>query len=824
MLFSLSETAFNDKFNRPPPEPPLFMSTTRYQDDTTAQPSARLAALCACLLMLVALIDSQVVAAITPQIAAGLGSAKTSVAASAMIYALAAAAVALMLGRSTRRIDPVKWLPAAAGIFVAANALAAFAPHVVIFWTARALAGLAGGLVSALVIAALADASSYARRGKQMSGVAVVYFLAPVLGVPVGAWLAGRVGWRAVFAASAMLVAVAGLLVRRFPLPGAHSATGDHPAGEHAAGGDVVGDHATRGNAATGVRGQEVEAREKKVDGQATGHVSLWRLAMRSRSTRRGIVSAFFVSGGLVGLTTYLGTWLSDAFRAGAREVGLIYALAGVGAVAGGALGGLFADRYGKRRVAIVSSALMILLVLVLPTFTWGARLWAIICATAFLAALRVAPLQALITELVAASERATYVALRNGASQLGIALAVAAGARLYPRYGLAGVGAMCAVLTLGATLSMRKLADPHDELARSPESDNAAGRPGDAARPDAAARHGDDSAPLAAAASEVGAPLVEEKDGRVRRRFSGRSVARKIAAVVLALVLIAAVGLPWLLSFAITKAGTRPGERDRTDTPAAHGATYEPVSFTSTDGNTLSGWYLPASGGERRRVTFVLTHGLFRSRYEMLERGLALWREGYGVLLYDLRRHGASAAEFSTIGYDERHDVAAAFRFVRAREPDHGVVLLGVSMGAAATLLAASEIQDEKLLGIVAESSFLSFAETARHHVRLLGLPAFPFATLLIKFTSWRLNFAAEDYDLRRAVGKISRPVMFIGGAKDVRMPNAAVLEPLYAAAQGAGKRKFIVEGAAHGRAYDESPESYLKAVNEFVGSIAPR
>ncbi|HZG51166.1 MAG TPA: MFS transporter, partial [Pyrinomonadaceae bacterium] len=495
----------------------------------------------------------------------------------------------------------------------------------------------------------------------------------------------------------------------------------------------------------------------------------------------------------------------------------LIYALAGAGAVAGGALGGLLADRYGKRRIAMWSSASMIFLVLVLPTFSWGARLWAIICATAFLAALRVAPLQALVTELVAASERATYVALRNGASQLGIALAVAAGARLYPRWGLAGVGAMCAALTLGATLSMRKLADPHDDRTAARTGDDPAARPDDVSARGAAGGNEDDGGRRASRA--------DEKDGRARRLFGGRNIARKLVSVALALVVLVSVGLPWLLSFAITKAGTRPGERDRTDTPAAHGAYFEAVSFSSSDGNTLSGWYLPASGAQQqegRGVTFVLTHGLFRSRYEMLERGLALRRAGYGVLLYDLRRHGASPAEFSTIGYDERHDVAAAFSFARARAPEDFIVLMGVSMGAAATLLAASEIQDEKLLGVVAESSFLSFADTARHHVKLIGLPTFPFATLLIKLTSWRLNFAAEAYDLRRATGKISRPILFIGGTKDVRMPTATVLEPLYAAATSAGKRKFIVEGATHGRAYDESPESYVKAVNEFVESIA--
>jgi pimeloyl-ACP methyl ester carboxylesterase len=90
-----------------------------------------------------------------------------------------------------------------------------------------------------------------------------------------------------------------------------------------------------------------------------------------------------------------------------------------------------------------------------------------------------------------------------------------------------------------------------------------------------------------------------------------------------------------------------------------------------------------------------------------------------------------------------------------------------------------------------------------------------------LVKFTAWRLNFAAADYDLLRAVRKISRPVLFIGGTKDVRMPNATVLEPLYAAAPSSQKRKLVVEGATHGHAYDESPDEYIRAVKEFVEAV---
>ncbi len=720
--------------------------------------------------MLTALVDSQVIGALTPQVAAGLQTAPTLVAASVTIYAVAAACVALLLGRYARRVAATTWLPRAALLFVVANVAAAFAPRLAIFWLARALAGFAGGLVSALAIAALADASSYARRGRQMSGVAISYFLAPVVGVPAGTWLAGRFGWRVVFGATAVAVGLAGLLVRQFPLRAAvkderTSASADDVADAHA--------RVRTNDAAT------------RADAERT---SLWRLAWRSAATRRGLVSAFFVSGGLVGLTAFLGAWLADAFHEGPREVGAIYAVAGLGAVAGGAAGGWLSDAYGKRRVAVGASIAMALLLLMLPGFNRGASLWVLLGLTAFVAALRVAPLQALITELVAPAERATYVALRNGMSQLGIAIAVAVGARLYPRYGLPGVAAWCALLTVGAWLSLRKLYDPH--------------------------RH---------ANAEASSGAQESADARARTAQPlRRRVLRKLAYVVCALALFLVFGLPWLLSFAVTKAGTRPDERRRTDTPAAQGATFEDVTFTSTDGNQLSGWYLPARA---HNVTVVLTHGLFRSRYEMLDRGLELWRAGYGVLLYDLRRHGHSPAEFSTIGYDERHDVEAAARFVRARAPGQKIVLMGVSMGAAATLLAAAEMQNDRdIIAVISESSFLSFADTVTHHVSLIHLPrgasvpAFPFAALLIKFTAWRMNFRAADFDVATAVRQVKRPILFIGSGRDVRMPNEHVLEPLYAAAPDPRKRKFIVPEATHGRAYDADPAGYMAAVLDFL------
>ncbi len=704
--------------------------STSVAEPQTPDLAARVAPYVTCLLILLALIDSQVVAAIAPQIADGIGASESTVTGSVTVYSIFAAAVALGLAWSPRGLAPKTWLPAAAMTFAIASALTAAATMPAVFFVGRALTGFSGGLISALAIAALANASSYERRGSQMGLVAVSYFLAPVLGVPLGTLITGQFGWRTTFVLSAVGVAIAGVLVRSFPLA------------------DV---------AAPPVAAAADDARSKR------GLASLWRLANRSKSTRLGIVSAFFVSGGLVGFTTFLGTWLHDAFAAGPRSVSLVYAIAGVSAVAGGAIGGKLADRFGKLRVAVVGSLWLAFLLPSVPTFAWGPLLMVSIALTAFAASVRVAPLQALITEVVSAEERPTYVALRNASSQIGIATAVAACGGIYDRMGLIGVGLVCAAATFVAWLTSRWIDDP--------------GVVRDGAAP--------------------------------RRKRSFLRWARYAVTSVLLLLLF----LTWALSFLVTKAWTRPDELNRPETPATYQAVYEDVEFTSSDGNTLSGWYLPSTG---RGVTIVMTHGLFRSRYELIQRGCDLWKQGYGVLLYDVRRHGKSKGEFATIGYKERHDVEGAVAFVREKAPSDRIVLFGVSMGAAATLLAAAET--DGISAVVADSSFLSLKHTVYHHLSLTRIPVYPFAPVLVTLTAARMNFAPSSFDVLAAVRKIQIPIMFIGGSKDVRMPIDTVLDPLYEAAPNPAKRRMVVDGASHGHAYDEGPEAYVAAVTDFL------
>lgn len=285
----------------------------------------------------------------------------------------------------------------------------------------------------------------------------------------------------------------------------------------------------------------------------------------------------------------------------------------------------------------------------------------------------------------------------------------------------------------------------------------------------------------------------------------------------ILVLILIFLVA-PYGLSHLVTHAGTRPMDRQLTATPATYQADYRDVHITAKDGTPISGWYLPK---ENARAIIIYAHGLFRSRQEMLERAAKLWQQGYAGVLIDLRRHGNSGGELSCLGYLERLDVEAAVKFIQdSLHVNAPIVGFGVSMGAAATVLAAADAPE--INALIIDSCFLSFEETVVHHLNLFfGLPRFPLADELIFFTRMKVGFKNEDFDMQRALQKIGdRPMLFIAGEKDVRMPMEDA-RALVASAQSSRKSLVVIPEATHGAGYRTNPAMYEQAVLDFLSGL---
>jgi fermentation-respiration switch protein FrsA (DUF1100 family) len=144
-------------------------------------------------------------------------------------------------------------------------------------------------------------------------------------------------------------------------------------------------------------------------------------------------------------------------------------------------------------------------------------------------------------------------------------------------------------------------------------------------------------------------------------------------------------------------------------------------------------------------------------------------------------------------------------------------VGILGCSLGAIAAILAAAQMPE--LRCVVAESGF---ADVQRDISALLrrftGLPAFPFANLIIFFGQRLSGVRLAEIRPVRVIGRISPRAVFIISDLDDDLANEPYDgEHLFAAA-GEPKRLWQVRDSGHVRAFELFPDEWVRRVGDFL------
>ena len=134
------------------------------------------------------------------------------------------------------------------------------------------------------------------------------------------------------------------------------------------------------------------------------------------------------------------------------------------------------------------------------------------------------------------------------------------------------------------------------------------------------------------------------------------RRLVRRLALGVGAVAVVFVFVLPFALSYVFTHA-SRPKVP-----PARLGAAHENVSFTTSDGLKLRGWYVPSKNGAAVVV--------FPGRTGTQRQARMLARHGYGALLFDRRGEAASEGDPNVFGWEFDKDLKAAAAFLK-RRPD---------------------------------------------------------------------------------------------------------------------------------------------------------
>jgi uncharacterized protein len=241
-------------------------------------------------------------------------------------------------------------------------------------------------------------------------------------------------------------------------------------------------------------------------------------------------------------------------------------------------------------------------------------------------------------------------------------------------------------------------------------------------------------------------------------------------------------------------------------------GAAYEDVSFETSDGLTLKGWYVPSKNGAA-----VIS---FPGRKGPQKPARMLARHGYGVLVFDRRGEGESDGEPNIFGWGGDRDIKAAIRFLQQR-PDvdpNRIGGIGLSVGGELMLEAAAET--DELKAVVSEGAGARAYSDTIDEMEDTGvggseklLNAAGTAVRTGALTVFTNENPAEN--LTGLVGRIApRPVMFIAA------PNSKHGEELnrryYAAAQEP-KTLWEIPESKHTGGIDARPAQYERRVVGF-------
>ncbi len=161
------------------------------------------------------LLDFMIMMPLGPELTQRMGLSDPQFATLVSSYNVAAACAAVLAATCIDRFDRKRLLLGLYAGFVLATLACAFAPNHWSLLSARVLAGVFGGVLSAVTYTIVADVVPFERRGKAMGIVMSAFSITTVAGVPLGLWMATLWGWRAPFFGVAAVAAVLWVMAQR---------------------------------------------------------------------------------------------------------------------------------------------------------------------------------------------------------------------------------------------------------------------------------------------------------------------------------------------------------------------------------------------------------------------------------------------------------------------------------------------------------------------------------------------------------------------------------------------------------------------------------
>ncbi|GMR11837.1 MAG: hypothetical protein BMS9Abin29_0022 [Gemmatimonadota bacterium] len=212
-----------------------------------------------------------------------------------------------------------------------------------------------------------------------------------------------------------------------------------------------------------------------------------------------------------------------------------------------------------------------------------------------------------------------------------------------------------------------------------------------------------------------------------------------------------------------------QPPKRAIPHTPADLPFEFDDLSFES-DGRTLRGWMIYPSEPSGRGAA-VVAHGWASNSGDVLPIAASVVASGHTAFVFDFRRHGRSDEAPRVTIADYRDDLVEAVGFVRKRLPNKRIIVVGHSMGGAASILAAAA--GAPLDGIAIVASPADLVEMTVEYLREGWWPGALLGPLIVPILWMKAGGNRAELVPERRMALVTVPSIVIHPEHDKRVPR---------------------------------------------------
>ena len=223
-------------------------------------------------------------------------------------------------------------------------------------------------------------------------------------------------------------------------------------------------------------------------------------------------------------------------------------------------------------------------------------------------------------------------------------------------------------------------------------------------------------------------------------------------------------------------------------------------------------------SGEDSHRYAIVI-HGVFDNNEGNGVYVKHYLEEGINCLIPDLRGFGKSEGKYVGYGYDDRLDILEWIYWTIKRDPKASILLHGMSMGAATTLMATGERLPNNVKAAIADSSYTTLREqfAATYKSFKGSFMPIPIMLVLARIIIYiRAGYDINEVNPIEAVTRSETPTLFIHGDDDPVI-DPQMCSRLYEAAK-CPKQYCMILGAGHIEGVVRDPANYWGKIKSFL------